>query len=218
MAAPKGGSRNRLLDSAEKLFSEKGYEGTSTREIASHAGDTLGTLSYHFGNKDALFMEVVRRRFNELMNMRREKYLEIVQDYKGANPNIEDTLRAIVVPFIHQAMCGGPTWESYISLLGRIMYIQTERHAEFIADLADPIGAEMMGWLKKACPEADPTDIAYAYQFVIGCMLDSVAKSQKSRTARLSGRHSVPDDFEAVSSRVLRFVTAGTKDLLRQES
>ena len=48
MAAPKGGSRDRLLDAAEKLFAQRGFDGTSIRDIAARSGDTIGTLSYHF--------------------------------------------------------------------------------------------------------------------------------------------------------------------------
>lgn len=214
MAAPKGGSRERLLNSAEKLFAERGFDGTSTRDVTALSGDTLGTLSYHFGNKDMLFAEVVRRRFEELAGLRRQMYSDLRSRAGGSALDIEAAITAIVYPFVRQAMCGGPMWESYTSLLGRLMYSQSERLKHLIGDLSDPVGHEMLGWIQAATPDSDPIDQSYTYQFVIGCMIDSVSRSMNARTVRLSNGVCTPFDFDAVSSRVIRFCVAGAKELL----
>ncbi len=51
-------SRERLLHTALRLFAEKGYEKTSTREIASAAGANIGAISYYFGDKAGLYRAV----------------------------------------------------------------------------------------------------------------------------------------------------------------
>jgi TetR/AcrR family transcriptional regulator, cholesterol catabolism regulator len=48
-------SRNRIVDAALELFSTRGYEGTSIRDIASAVGMTTASLYYHFSSKDELF-------------------------------------------------------------------------------------------------------------------------------------------------------------------
>jgi AcrR family transcriptional regulator len=48
-------ARKRLLDTALRLFAEKGYQKTSTREIADQAGVNLGAISYYFGDKPGLY-------------------------------------------------------------------------------------------------------------------------------------------------------------------
>lgn len=48
-----------ILDSAKTLFSAKGYEGTSTREIAEGAGLTVGAIYKHYPSKAALLEEIV---------------------------------------------------------------------------------------------------------------------------------------------------------------
>lgn len=217
MAAPKGDSRERLLNSAEKLFSERGFEGTSTRDIVSLSGDTLGTLSYHFGNKEVLFAEVVRRRFDELGEVRRQMYRELRKKAGGKPLSLAETVTAIVYPFVRQAMCGGPMWESYTALVGRLMYIHSEQHVRLVGELSDPIGREMLGWIREAMPTADPVDQAYAFQFIIGCMIDSVSRSMNARTVRLSQGACKPFDFEAVSQRVLRFCIAGAEALMAKD-
>ena len=52
----------RLLDAAEKLFCEKGYEGTSVRDITAEAGCNIAAVIYHFGGKERLYQEMFRRR------------------------------------------------------------------------------------------------------------------------------------------------------------
>jgi len=59
-------AETRLLASALRLFSEKGYEGTSIREIIEGAGVTRPVLYYYFENKEDLFRRLVEMKFAEL--------------------------------------------------------------------------------------------------------------------------------------------------------
>jgi AcrR family transcriptional regulator len=54
-----------ILMAAEKLFSELGYEGTSTRQIAKEAGANMAMINYYFGSKDGVFMEVMSNRMKD---------------------------------------------------------------------------------------------------------------------------------------------------------
>ncbi|MDF1836442.1 MAG: helix-turn-helix domain containing protein, partial [Planctomycetota bacterium] len=56
-----GQARERLLEAAAKLFSERGYEGVSIREIAGAAGVRHGGVNYHFRGKRDLYLEVMQR-------------------------------------------------------------------------------------------------------------------------------------------------------------
>jgi AcrR family transcriptional regulator len=48
-------SRERILRAALEAFSQRGFDGATTREIAAHAGVPLGLLQYHFGGKPKLW-------------------------------------------------------------------------------------------------------------------------------------------------------------------
>lgn len=54
-------SRQALLETAERLFIERGYRAVSTRDIAEAAQVNLGAIQYHFGSKAGLFNETVRQ-------------------------------------------------------------------------------------------------------------------------------------------------------------
>jgi len=51
-----------ILAAAEKLFSEMGYEGTSTRQIAKEAGANMSMINYYFGSKEGVFLEIMNER------------------------------------------------------------------------------------------------------------------------------------------------------------
>ena len=53
-------TRQRILDAAARLFSERGYDGAATRAIAALAGVNEVTLFRHFGSKKSLFQAMLR--------------------------------------------------------------------------------------------------------------------------------------------------------------
>lgn len=52
--------RGRILSCATALFADRGFAGTSTREVVEAAGCTKPALYYHFGSKEGLFLECIR--------------------------------------------------------------------------------------------------------------------------------------------------------------
>jgi AcrR family transcriptional regulator len=59
-------TRERILAAALDLFSERSFEGATTREIAARAGVTQPLLNYHFRSKDALWRAAVDALFDTL--------------------------------------------------------------------------------------------------------------------------------------------------------
>ena len=53
--------RSEILDAAEKLFSEKGFDGTSTNDILDEVGIARGTLYYHFKAKEDILDAMIDR-------------------------------------------------------------------------------------------------------------------------------------------------------------
>lgn len=61
----KAKTKERLLEAAHKMFSLKGYEGTTVDDIASAAGYTRGAFYAHFANKEAIMEGLINRGFEE---------------------------------------------------------------------------------------------------------------------------------------------------------
>lgn len=60
-------TKQRILDAAQRLFASRGYNGTTTRDLAAKAGVAEGTLFRHFENKKAILVEVATQGWVELL-------------------------------------------------------------------------------------------------------------------------------------------------------
>ncbi|MFJ4683400.1 TetR/AcrR family transcriptional regulator [Streptomyces sp. NPDC091377] len=63
-AAPE--RRRELLHTAAEVFAEQGYNATTVRKIADHAGMLAGSLYYHFDSKESMLEEILRTFLDEL--------------------------------------------------------------------------------------------------------------------------------------------------------
>ena len=60
-------TKERLLLSAKRLFSEKGYYGTSVEEIVRSAGLSKGAFYFHFKSKEEVFKELIEKIHKDIM-------------------------------------------------------------------------------------------------------------------------------------------------------
>lgn len=51
-------TKGKILKAAKELFAQKGFDGTSTREIVNAAGVNISLIAYHFGGKENLFFSM----------------------------------------------------------------------------------------------------------------------------------------------------------------
>ncbi|HUM46413.1 MAG TPA: TetR/AcrR family transcriptional regulator [Chitinophagales bacterium] len=80
--------RQQILEAAEELFAEKGFEGTSVRELAKKAGINIAMISYYFGSKEKLFEALVEFRTSyireKLQTLNRNEVLDPVSKIETA--------------------------------------------------------------------------------------------------------------------------------------
>jgi len=62
-----GEPRSRILQAAQRLFARRGFDGTTTHDLAEAAGVAEGTLFRHFENKKAILVEVVTQGWVEIL-------------------------------------------------------------------------------------------------------------------------------------------------------
>ncbi len=109
-----------ILDAAESLFGEHGFDGTSLRKLTGVAGVNLAAVNYHFRSKEGLLDALFDRRL-EPMNLQRLDLLDEVQQQSGDQPwPLEKVLHALLWPPLnlwHDHETGGAR---FMRLLGRI--------------------------------------------------------------------------------------------------
>jgi len=80
-----------ILKAAELLFSEFGFEGTSTRQIAKESGANMAMINYYFGSKEGVFLEIMESRISGFKSQlseinkeqipAKEKLLKVIDQY-----------------------------------------------------------------------------------------------------------------------------------------
>lgn len=112
------GTRERLLDAAERLFAERGIDGVSLARITAAAGArNASALQYHFGSKTGLLQAIFARRM-AVVNARR---LELLARVDPAEPRtaLRRIAEALVIPFAEQ-IDGGPGGKAYVRFTAQV--------------------------------------------------------------------------------------------------
>ena len=78
-----------ILDVAEKLFSEKGFEGTSIRDISKHAKINIAMVSYYFGSKERLLEALILYKTSDLKLQLENLLQENIEPLEKVNKLVE---------------------------------------------------------------------------------------------------------------------------------
>src|SRR5947209_17032923 len=68
-AVPSGGTKQLILDTAQRLFEQQGYDATSLRQIAEAVGMTKAAVYYHYPAKEHLLLELTRPLLDAMSDM-----------------------------------------------------------------------------------------------------------------------------------------------------
>jgi AcrR family transcriptional regulator len=107
-------TRTRILDTAERLFAERGIEAVSVRAILGEAGLNVALAHYHFGSRDGLIAELLRSRISPLVKELLGALARV--DARGAEASLEDVLRAWFTP-LARWLAGAPRFARILAQL-----------------------------------------------------------------------------------------------------
>ena len=207
--ADSGDTRLSLLDAAEKLFAERGFYGVTTRQVAREAGVDEAMIFYHCQNKQGLFDAVFERRARVLHRTRHESLLAYVAQAQG-EISVDGTITAFLNPMFDLSESGEPGWKSYFALVAQID--NTPWGREIIHRFFDPIIQELIAILRLARPDAEDRELYWAYNFVSGAIMISLAET--GRIDHLSDGLRLAGDLAAVRGRLIAFCVGGINRVL----
>jgi len=164
--------RNRLLDAAEELFSKRGFDGTSIRDLAAAAECNIASVNYYFGGKDKLYAEIWRRRMVVLRETKMES-IDTVMAESGGKPGLEDLLRSFSYAFIGPLMDedGG---RRLIRLMAREMIDPHLPSDMFCKEVIEPTLTLMQNALGKAYPDLDASKVPLVVFSLIGQLVHTI--------------------------------------------
>lgn len=192
-------TKDRILDSAEKLFGINGFEATSLRDITTEAGVNLAAVNYHFQSKDSLIEAVIARRI-EPVNRKR---LELL-DAAGENPTVEQILTAFLAPLLELEV------KSVFPLMGRILANPGQFLERVFHRHLAPVARRFRDAFRKALPDVPESEIVWRIQFTAGAATHVL--SCGSILPAMTGGVCDISDRQAVLDRAVRFLAAGFRE------
>jgi len=172
-----GGSvQNRLLDAAEAFFCEKGFEGTSVRDITSQAKCNVAAVNYHFGGKEKLYFEVFRRHLTALRDTRIAGINKVMSQGEG-EVTLEQLLRAFAMAFV-EPLLDESHGRRLMKLMIREMLDPHLPKKMFADEVAIPTLTAFGAAMARVCPPLEQKQTVMSMISVIGQLLQVVHLSK----------------------------------------
>ena len=131
-------TRRQLLEAAGEVFAEVGFRNATVREICRRARANVAAVNYHFGDKETLYMEVLRHSQQTAF----AKYPPLLGVTADATP--EEKLGAFVRSFLLRIFDEGSTaW--FGKMMSREMVEPTEALDSLVAERLRPMAGLLLG-------------------------------------------------------------------------
>lgn len=158
-------TRQRLLDAAEWLFIEKGYEAMSLRHITTRAGANLAAVNYHFGSKEALIQELLSQRLNRL-NQERLQLLSAGESLATEKLDATAILGMLFVPAFRLSH-GNASGPAFMRLLGRVYSDPSPFVRSYLDEHYKSISGRFFEAFSKALPELPRPELGLRLHFAL---------------------------------------------------
>jgi len=192
-------TKEKILDTAERLIASQGFAATSLRQIISEAQVNLAAVHYHFGSKEELLDQLVLRKVTRV-NEEREALLERFERESGGDPvPVEKILAAFFQPMIE----AGSRNPQFVRLMGRLI---AEGLIPSIAEKHfQPTTSRFIAALRRALPHLPEGELFWRVQFMFGAMSHTIGGLALS----VPQIHGDGTDFQLLMRRLMAFLGAG---------
>ena len=177
-------TKERLLDEAEVLFAQRGFDGVSVREITKAARCNLAAVNYHFGNKKNLYVEVFRCRWVPRAKRLQEHFRKNLDTQDGASPPA--VARALAGAFLVGPMSDKER-QRHHQLMSRELGRPTEAFQLVAEEVMRPFFKELVQLLRADIKESGKEDLMLNLLSVFSLVL--YFSFAKEAVSRITGRH-----------------------------
>jgi AcrR family transcriptional regulator len=198
-------TKENLLDTAERLFAERGVKDASVRDITKAAGSHLASVNYHFSTKYGLIRAVISRRIEPLKKRR----FELLDEYEaGAGDHpvpVEKIIYALVAPAMELYLKN----PHFLCFAGRMISDPDKEIRRIFVSELDPVFFRIIDLLKRALPKIPEAEIMWRLHFTIGAMVHTWT-NHSDLELRSGGVCNITNEREIID-RIVTFCAAGLR-------
>ncbi|NEQ73043.1 MAG: TetR/AcrR family transcriptional regulator [Okeania sp. SIO2C9] len=196
-------TKEQILNAAEKLFASLGFAGTSLRAIIREADVNLAAVHYHFGSKEELFIAVIRRVAQPIVE-EQMRQLAILEDSEEL-PSVAEIVAAVITPPLQMTQDNSEECLIHAKFMGRCRTepypIQRLAEAEF-----SRTHQRFLDIMQKVLPNQSPMELEWKLDLVIAMLIRVL--NQIEPLEPLSEKSS-SEDIEDLVERLVTFITFG---------
>jgi len=170
------GTVDRILDTAEVLFAQKGFAETSLRAITSKAGVNLAAVNYHFGSKEALIQAVFERFLTPFSAALGAKLDEMETT---GTPDTPENVLGIVFRLALGTHPEDPQRAAIFFRLSGQAYSQPQGHLrDYLHKHYGAVFKRLQEHLQRAVPSVPPMELFWRVQFSLGAVIFTLSGMQ----------------------------------------
>ncbi len=198
----------RILEAAEALFMEHGFEATTLRAITAAAEVNLAAVNYHFGSKEELFQAVLTRRLDP-MNQARVALLTQMEVDSAPDPvPCDRILSAMFIPALELARDPQRGGKDFLRLLGRAYADPAPFIRRFLSEQYAVMIARFKAAFGRALPELPKRELSWRLHFIMGALSYTLAGTDALKLIAELTPTETPND-EMLLRRLAPFLLAG---------
>jgi AcrR family transcriptional regulator len=205
-----GGTEQRLLEAAGEIFAEHGYRNATVRQICEKAKANLAAINYHFGDKDGLYLAVLRH----LNKVRSER--NPINKGLSSQATAEQKLRAFISALLHRILDeDSPDW--HMKLCSREMIEPTRALDTMVEESVRPLERELESIVRELLgPAADNQRVRLSALSIVGqCVFYHHCRSIISRLFPRE-KYGSPESIDILVEHVTRFSLAALGNMAKQ--
>ena len=207
-------SKRNLLDAAEKLFADRGFDAVSVRDITQLAKANVAAVNYHFGGRDGLIAVLVTRYITPVYEERTARLDNLEKKWAGKAVPVEEIIDAYVRPLITLVRKSELSERLFCKLIGRIFSMQAKGIPHEVNEQFRVQSERFTRAFAKALPTVGPEDLAWRIHFMIGAMIHMLM--QQEMLQRSTKGDIASPGMEATLAKLVRFVAAGLREGVEQ--
>jgi len=201
-------TKERILDAAEAMFMEHGFEATSLRAITTAAGVNLAAVNYHFGSKEELFQAVLTRRLDPMNQQRLDLLTRLEREASPGPLPCDRILSAMFIPALKLARDPERGGKDFLRLLGRAYADPAPFIRKFLAEQYAVMIARFKAAFGRALPDLPKKELSWRLHFIMGALSYTLAGTDALRLiAELTPAETGND--EMLLNRLAPFLLAG---------
>ena len=204
------GPKTRLLEAAEKLFAEHGFDGVSVRDITKEASANVAAVNYHFGSRDGLVKAVISKYIAPIHEERFLRLEEVEKKHGDTPVPVEELLEAFVGPLLEQVRKSEKSGRLFGKILGRIFSVPGSTSHDVDSGF-DSLMVKFARALVKSVPHLSLDDAIWRLNLSTGVMTHVLVQAEVPERS-LRGYDSTEDMVDEGIDRFVRFAAAGIRE------